>query len=156
GRLTATKSVDLKAGVVTPVELEPGGGMGGVHRVTVFEQRSEKQFVPVAERLIYRNSTEKLNLTLQTMRAKYMPGERATLGVEAANESGQATPAILMLAVVDKNLLTLADEKTHRLMPTHFFLTNEVRKPEDLEHTDFLLGKHPKAVVALDLLLGTQ
>src|SRR5262249_15016508 len=39
---------------------------------------------------------------------------------------------------------------------THFLLTNEVRKPDDLEHTDFLLGSHPNAAIALDLLLGTQ
>jgi len=50
----------------------------------------------------------------------------------------------------------MADEKTARAMPTHFLMTTEVRKPEDLEYADFLLGKHPKAAVALDLLLGTQ
>ena len=30
------------------------------------------------------------------------------------------------------------------------------KKPEDLEHADFLLGDHPKAARALDNLLGTQ
>src|SRR5262249_16830583 len=53
-------------------------------------------------------------------------------------------------------VLTLADEKSWRSMPTHFLLTNEVRKPEDLEHTDFLLTSHANAAIALDLLLGTQ
>ena len=41
-------------------------------------------------------------------------------------------------------------------MPTHFLLTTEVRRPEDLEYADFLLGPHPQAAEALDLLLGTQ
>ena len=41
-------------------------------------------------------------------------------------------------------------------MPTHFLLTTEVRRSEDLEYADFLLGTHPKAAEALDLLLGTQ
>jgi hypothetical protein len=156
GKLIATKSVAVKAGVESVVELMPAGGMGGVYRITVFEERSSNQFVPLAERLIYRNPAEKLNLMLETLRAKYMPGEKAKLAIQAADENGESAPAILMVAVVDKNLLTLADEKTHRLMPTHFLLTNEVRKPEDLEHTDFLLGKHPKAALAVDLLLGTQ
>ena len=41
-------------------------------------------------------------------------------------------------------------------MPTHFLLTTEVRRPEDLEYADFLLGPQAKATEALDLLLGTQ
>src|SRR5207237_656270 len=53
-------------------------------------------------------------------------------------------------------VVTMADEKTARSLPTHFLLTSEVRQPEDLEHVDVLLGPHPKAPAALDLLLGTQ
>ena len=61
-----------------------------------------------------------------------------------------------MVAVADKSVITLADEKTFRSMPTHFLLTSEVRRPEDLEYADFLVGSHPRAAEALDLLLGTQ
>src|SRR6185295_18109076 len=35
-------------------------------------------------------------------------------------------------------------------------LSGEVKHPAELEHADFLLTDHPKAGVALDLLLGTQ
>src|SRR5262249_18717316 len=69
---------------------------------------------------------------------------------------GQPAPAVLMVAVVDKSVINLADEKTFRTMPTHFLLTTEVRQPEDLEHADFLLSNHPKAAATLDLLLGPQ
>ena len=48
--------------------------------------------------------------------------------VDATDENGKPAPSILMLAVVDKNVLTLADEKTHRVMPTHFLLTSEVAR----------------------------
>src|SRR5712692_9342530 len=41
-------------------------------------------------------------------------------------------------------------------MPTHYYLTTEVRRPEDLEYADVLVGAHPKSAAALDLLLGTQ
>ena len=61
-----------------------------------------------------------------------------------------------MIAVVDKSVLTLADEKTARTLPTHFLLTSDVKKTEELEYADFLLGPHPKASQALDLLLGTH
>src|SRR5207249_11839396 len=73
-----------------------------------------------------------------------------------ADEKAQPAPAIVMVAVVDRSVLKLADEKTARSLPTHFYLTTEVRRPEELEYADFLLGPHPKATVALDLLLGTQ
>src|SRR5262249_55230330 len=46
--------------------------------------------------------------------------------------------------------------KTDRLLPAHFLLAGEVKNPADLEHADFLLTDHPKAAIALDLLLGTQ
>ena len=61
-----------------------------------------------------------------------------------------------MLGVVDRSVLTMADEKTARTMPTHFLLTTEIRKSQDLEYTDVLLGEHPRASEALDLLLGSQ
>ena len=61
-----------------------------------------------------------------------------------------------MAAVVDKSVLTLADEKTFRGMPTHYYLSTEIQRPEELEYADFLVSSHPKAPEALDLLLGTQ
>src|SRR5207248_832539 len=58
--------------------------------------------------------------------------------------------------VVDRAALSLADDKTLRAMPTHFLLTGEVKRPEELENADFLLTDHPLAPIAVDLLLGTQ
>src|SRR4029079_12984545 len=91
-----------------------------------------------------------------TNRKRYAPGEKASLSLMTTNEAERLAPAIAQLAVVDQSVVTMADERTARSLPTHFLLTTEVRKPEDLEHADFLLGSHPKAPVALDLLLGTQ
>ncbi len=78
------------------------------------------------------------------------------MNIETRNEKEELVPAVVMLAVVDKSILTLADEKTYRSGPSHFLLTSEVRKPEDLEYADFLLGPQAKATEALDLLLGVQ
>ena len=41
-------------------------------------------------------------------------------------------------------------------MPTHYYLSTEIQRPEELEFADFLVSSHPKAPEALDLLLGTQ
>ena len=89
-------------------------------------------------------------------RSSYVPGEKVKLHVETLDEKGKPAPAVAMAAVVDKSVLTLADEKTHKAMPTQFLLASEVRRPEDLEYADFLLGPQAKASEALDLLLGVQ
>ena len=77
--------------------------------------------------------------------------------VSATDEAGKPARAIVNLSVVNQSVITMADEKTLRGMPTHFALVGEVKQPEELEHADFLLNEtHPKAFAALDLLLGVQ
>jgi hypothetical protein len=152
-------SVQLKKGE-TELTLRPTTGIGGVVRVTVFEElpgeANRRNLRPVAERLIYRHPVERLRLDLHTDRASYIPGQKPTLSVSAYDEKDAPAPAIVMVAVVDRSVLAMADEKTARTMPTHFLLTTEVRRAEELEYADFLLGRHPRAAEALDLLLGTQ
>jgi anti-sigma factor RsiW len=160
GRLMDHQRVTVKKGDTATVELRPAQEVGGVYRVTVFEEQpgagKREQLRPLAERLVYRMPERRLNLAVQPDRKQYIPGDRATLTLRATDEKGQPAQAVVLVAVVDKSVITMADEKTARTMPTHFYLTSEVRKPEELEHADFLLTDHPKAKEALDLLLGTQ
>src|SRR5262249_10880919 len=131
----------------------------GVYRVTVFEERgNDKQptLVPVAERLVYREPAEKLLLTAKPDKNVYVPGDKAKVALSSLNEDEKLAPAILMGAVVANSIVRMTNEKPHGSMPTHFLLTSEVKSPEDLEYADFLVGSHPKAAAALDLLLGTQ
>src|SRR6185437_15889300 len=99
---------------------------------------------------------ERVQIALKPDQKMYVPRQTVKLGVDTTTEKGQPTPSVVLLRVVDKSVVTLADDKTLRSMPTHFLLTTEVRRPEDLEYADFLLGPHPQAAEALDLLLGTQ
>jgi hypothetical protein len=160
GKLMAHQRLHVKKGEAAEVYLRPESGIGGVYRVTVYEERpgddNHRQLLPRAERLMYRAPAERLSLAIKPDKPKYVPGDKATLHITAANEKGKPTPAVVMVAVVDKSIIKLADEKTFRTMPTHFLLTSEVRHPEDLEHSDFLLTDHKSALTALDLLLGTQ
>jgi hypothetical protein len=190
GRVLDQKAVTVKNGEPATVELRPTQEMGGVCRVTVFEERGagdkRRDLVPVAERLVYRMPAEELNLEIKADKAGPIPGEKVSVTFKASNEKEELVPAVVTVAVVDKSVITLADEKTARGMPTHFLLTTEVRKPEDLEHADFLLAgtqgwqrfieqnperfrkkkseeseQEAKAALrtakeALDLLLGTQ
>ena len=152
-------SVHLDKGQTEAV-LKPTSGDGGVCRVTVFEETpanaNRRELKPVAERLIYLQPVERLRVVLRPDRSNYVPGQPAKMTVEAFNEKDEPAAALVMLSVVDKSVLAMADEKTARTMPTHFLLTTEVRRSEDLEYADFLLGPHPRAAEALDLLLGTQ
>jgi anti-sigma factor RsiW len=151
----------------TGATLKAGTDQGGVCRVTVFEEintgANRRELKPVAERLVYKEPKEQLNVVVRPDKTTYVPGQRPTLTLRTVNENEEPAPAVVMLAVVDKSVVTLADEKTARSMPTHFLLTTEVRRPEDLEYADFLLGVGAKteqslelAKQALDLLLGTQ
>jgi hypothetical protein len=161
GRLVAHQKVDVTAGTPVDVALKGDDTAGGVTRVTVFEEpkaegEGRAQLQPRAERLVFRKLDQQLILNANPDKARYAPAGKVKLELSAFNEKEQATPAVLMVAVVNRSVITMADNKTDRLAPTHFLLSGEVKHPAELEHADFLLTDHPKAGVALDLLLGTQ
>src|SRR5262249_38216645 len=81
---------------------------------------------------------------------------KVRLSLQSSTEKREVSPAVLLVSVVDVSVGKLANDKTHRAMPTHFLLTSEVRRAEDLENADFFMGAHPKAEFGLDLLLGVQ
>ncbi len=151
-------SADLLRPGQAKIQLNPG--VGGVCKVTVYEKQAgavgRVPLVPRAERLIYRQQAEQLHLVVKPDRTAYVPGQKVTLSLESLDEKEKPKPAVLMIGVVDKSVLTLADEKTARTMPTHFLLTSDIKKTDDLEYADFLLGPHPRAAEALDLLLGVH
>jgi hypothetical protein len=169
GRAVVHQTVKLEANKLSTVNLDMGKTpLGGVTRVTVFDVPNEEaigreELKPLAERLVFRTPGEQLKLTAAPRKANgteqmgpFVPGQRVELAVSSSDETGAPKPAVLWVAVVNKSVLTMADEKTERMMPTHFLLSGEVQKGEDLEHADFLLTGHPKAAQSLDLLLGTQ
>jgi hypothetical protein len=157
GRPIDQAPVQMRANETIAVRLNPEAALGGVFRVTVFEDQGAGIYlVPRAERLVYRVPLQRLNLAVKPDKSRYVPGDRVHLALEATNEEGEPAAAIALVAVSDLSVHTLADEKTARSMPTQFYLATEIRRPEDLEQADFLLSNHPQAFAALDLLLGTQ
>ncbi|MFO0821629.1 MAG: hypothetical protein U0792_00550 [Gemmataceae bacterium] len=161
GRLISHQKIEIEANKPTEVKLQGDESAGGVTRVTVFEEpkidgQGRAPLFPRAERLVFRKPGEQLMLNLRPDKDRYSPSDRVKLELAAFNEKETPTPAILMVAVVNQSVITMADNKTDRLLPTHFLLSGEVKHPAELEHADFLLTDHPKAGVALDLLLATQ
>lgn len=163
GRPVASRKATLEAGKATDLSLDFGDTkLGGVTRITVFEvpeaiDAGSTELTPLAERLVFRQPSEALKLTVTpTTSGAFTPGSSVQLHVAATDEAGNPTPAILWAAVVNNSVVTMANEKTTRSLPTHFLLGGDVQKAEDLEHADFLLTDHPQAKTALDLVLGTQ
>lgn len=177
GRAVAHTKVTVEPGKPAEADLNTGDvKLGGVTRVTAFDLPNDdvigrEDLKPLAERLVFRTPGEKLQLSYTTNKSNFgtprsgsghepatsfVPGARVDLNIQSKDETGAAKPAILWAAVVNQSVITMADEKTERLLPTHFLLSGEVQKGEELEHADFLLTDHKKAAEALDLLLGTQ
>ncbi|QJW99464.1 alpha-2-macroglobulin family protein [Frigoriglobus tundricola] len=161
GRLVAHQRLTVTAGKPVTVELNGDDPTGGVTRVTVFEEQKadgegRAPLIPRAERLVFRKPVEQLALKVQPDKTRYTPAGKVRLELSAADEKEKPVPAVLLVGVVNRSVITMADNKTDRLMPTHFLLSGEVKHPAELEHADFLLTAHPKAAAALDLLLGTQ
>ncbi len=164
GRAMAHARATLEPGTPVDVALDFGPAkLGGVTRVTVFDEppadADRTELKPVAERLVFRTPGEVLKITAATQQApgaSFLPGAPVELTIATADETGAPKPAVLWAAVVNQSVLTMADDRSARLLPTHFLLAGEVQKPDELEQADFLLTDHPKAAAALDLVLGTQ
>ncbi|QEG40588.1 MG2 domain-containing protein [Roseimaritima ulvae] len=126
----------------------------GVVRVTLFDADTKQ---PLAERLVYRRSDRDLKVQVLPADAKrsHVPGQPLRLTLQVTDEADQPVAAVLGVSVVDQAALSLQTTETPTLK-THFLLTSEVEKPEDLEHANFYLEDSLEAAESLDLLLGTQ
>jgi len=128
----------------------------GVVRITVLDA-STLPATPLLERLVFRRPAKQLRIEVlgDESQRQRSPGESVRLNFQVRDENGQPAPAVLGVAVVDDAALSL-DGVERPTMSTHFWLTSEVKSPEDLEHANFYLSDAPDAEQAIDLLLGTQ
>ena len=151
--VTTGKGASRESGVTdeaVSIALPPEAS--GVVRLTVYDYSTAPP-QPVAERLVYRRPDRKLQVRVADHHERYSPGEPVQMSLIVTDEKGQPSPGVLGVAVVDDALLKMADDDTPA-MPTHFYLTTEVEKPEDLEKADFYLTDDPKAPAALRSALG--
>lgn len=122
----------------------------GIARVTVFDEQKN----PLAERLIFRNRRNRLNVELTPDKSEYSPREQVALAVKTTDQSGQPVPAELALSVVDDTVLSFADDKTGHLL-TRLYLESEI--PEKIEEPNFFFDlTKEKSALAMDLLMGTK
>ncbi|MEQ1570428.1 MAG: MG2 domain-containing protein [Myxococcota bacterium] len=144
----------VAAGVQKTVHLRSGdpalSGAQGVARVTVFD----RDLQPMAERLVFRNKSRALAVSVTPDRQGYAPGDSVTLSVETRDPDGRPVPAELALAVVDDAVMSFADDDQHDLRAAVLLqadLPEPIRDVAPLFEPDNADG-----ALGLDLALGTR
>ncbi|MEZ6089599.1 MAG: MG2 domain-containing protein [Pirellulaceae bacterium] len=174
GRLLYQKEHVFPSGA-TKLSLPVPREAGGVVRLTLLSGDT-KPARPLVERLVYCRNDQELSVNVvesgvnedvqagskalsesesQEVAAFGSPGRPMRLTLQVTDGQGRPTPAMLGVVVVDDAALSM-DDRERPMMRTHFLLTGEIEKPEDLEHANFYLSDSADANKSLDLLLGTQ
>lgn len=136
------------------VSLPLADDVAGVLRVTVHDfSRTPAQ--PVAERLIYRHPTRKLQLHWENADVRVSPGEPVELSLQVRDELGQPAQCMLGVSVVDRAQLDPTVEESRRIT-THFLLDSSLEPGLRAEQANFVLSEAQGAAETLDLVLGTQ
>ncbi|HEX5051010.1 MAG TPA: alpha-2-macroglobulin family protein, partial [Planctomycetota bacterium] len=147
--LRADEGSDLRA----DAEVALPATASGVLRATVFDRNLQ----PVAERLVRRLSTHRIDIELAPLSASVAPGDVQRIGVRTRDETGQPMPAIVGLSVTDLAAASLGSEPRVGLAD-QAMLFADVERPDGLG--DFLTGSPAvsaaEAAQNVDLLLGTR
>jgi hypothetical protein len=149
GYLVAQQTTLLKEGQ-RGVEIVPPTGCQGVLRLAVFDSR-QGLLEPIAERLVYRAPTDKLNLALDNLKARYAPGGQVQLTIRSTDQKGTPLGAWLSVSVVDASV----EETRLPGLVSHFFLADG-NQPVDEMDAGLPLNAVFESDQALDLFLGTQ
>ena len=123
----------------------------GVARVTVFDRNLD----PLAERLVFRNRRERLQVVAELDKKSYSPRGQVALKLTTRDaSSGQAVPAELAVSVVDDTVISFADDKSGHLLSR---LLLEPELPGKIEEPNFYLDlSEARSALALDLLMGAR
>lgn len=140
--LTFQKQGNLAKSTVT---LTPPLSKYGVLRATLFFNH-----IPIAERLLFRESQQKLHIDIQTTELEYTPGSTVTVQIKTTDQQGSPISALVGVSVTDETVLNMVDKRKRvPTLPALVLLENEVNRFENAN--EFLSNN-----TNIDLLLGTQ
>lgn len=122
----------------------------GIAQVTLIDGAG----VPRAERLVFVNEAQTLNVKISPDKQQYKPREKVTLNIRTTDAEGLPVSADLALSVVDDNLLSFADDKQGNIL-SKILLEPEL-KESVFEPNFYFDKKEAKANDALDNLLLTS
>jgi hypothetical protein len=133
--LVDVAAVEADPSQATVVSLEPRGlgteALGhaqGAVRVTLFDD----SYLPMAERLIYRQRRSRLQVEVTPNKKSLVPREQVTLDITTRDPLGAPVPADLALSVVDDTVLSFADDKSGHMLSRLYLepeLTSKVEEP---------------------------
>ncbi|UCH96497.1 MAG: A-macroglobulin complement component, partial [Candidatus Aminicenantes bacterium] len=136
---------------INRVTLTPPSTAAGILIATVWDARGN----PAAERLIYREPSQSVNIEISSNKEQYTPGEKVKLTVKTTDHNNEPISAVVGLTVTDDSVLEMIEKREQApRLPVMVLLENDVKELADA-HV-YLDPKNPGAPLALDLLLGTQ
>ncbi|MDR3023569.1 TonB-dependent receptor plug domain-containing protein [Chryseobacterium sp.] len=148
GKECYTKDLLLKKGS-NSLEIDEKDFPIGISRFTVLENN-----IPLAERVVFTNKKNRLNIKVKPVKQHYLPREKVTLNIETTDENNKPVPANLGLSVVDDKLWTYADDKQNHIISWLLMdseLKGKIEKPQF-----YFDKKEEKADKSLDLVMLTN
>ncbi|MCW1961382.1 TonB-dependent receptor plug domain-containing protein [Chryseobacterium viscerum] len=148
GKELYTKDLLLKKGS-NLLEINEKNFPTGICRFTVLENN-----IPLAERVVFTNKENKLNIKVKPVKQHYLPREKVILDIETTDENNRPVPANLGLSVVDDKLWTYADDKQNHIISWLLMdseLKGKIEKPQF-----YFDKKEEKADKSLDLVMLTN
>ncbi len=141
----------LKPGVLHPVSFDVPADVDGVLTVTIWDEKDS----PLAERLVFRQQTNPLKISITPDKKNYVPGDNVKLSVKTTDGEGKPVSAVVGVNVTDDSVLEMIEKREQApRLPIMVYLEPEV---EDLADAHVYLDpSNSKASLATDLLLGTQ
>jgi alpha-2-macroglobulin-like protein len=150
-KISRSSTTDSRVGILHPLSFNVPSDLDGVLTLTVWDEKG----MPLAERLIFRQPANPLNISISSDRQSYVPGERTNLTVKATDSHGKPVSAVVGVTVADDSVLEMVEKREQApRLPVMLFLEPEVKDLADAQV--YLDPKNAKAPLATDLLLGTQ
>lgn len=121
----------------------------GVAQITLFSDTG----TPLAERLVFQNRQDHLQLSLTPDKPLYKPREKITMRLQAKNYNGQPVAGHFSVAVTDAGKV---EQDPHQgSILTHLLLTSDLRG--HIEQPGYYFSStEPEVALALDNLMLTQ
>jgi len=136
---------------ISRVTLTPPSSVNGILITTVWDAQGN----PTAERLIYREPSQSVNIEITANKEQYTPGEKVRLTVKTTDHHNKPISAVVGLTVTDDSVLEMIEKREQApRLPVMVLLESDVKELADARV--YLDAKNPGAPLALDLLLGTQ
>ena len=128
-----------------PIERFP---LQGIAEITL----SDENDYPIAERLVYVNPTQRLNITASTDRQQYNRRDAGKIHLKVTDSSGQPLKTELAISIFDKAYLYIPG---HENILSHCYLSEEIRG-NIFNPTYYFNEQNEDRLQTLDLLLMTQ